>query len=384
MFLDRKSLWPHLRRWERQAADRDGPFRLRFGTLFVADAAAARDVLVDSAGNYLSQSGFYRLGRNSLPEEVRSEASRELLRVLARHDLPSSFDLEGTLGEVSDRRGRLRHQHWGVELVRRYFAPAIAHPRHTGINALVDAYTTSSVVADDIVGHVLRRSHRTVPAVRAGLAEHLGRLPAREDAAQDLVDLVLGLPGDLTPADRAQLLQRLVLSTVGFTGVALEWVVMLGVQHGFDTPTVSHGQIHRLVRETLRLYPTAWRLIRVAATDHDIAGAEVQEGEHVLIGTHAIHRSAAVWDRPQDFRPSRWEQPTDDQRRSYLPFGKGDGMCPANGFAVKALEHLGHLILHRHQGQVRLRTRKPHARTLLAPPAGWTRLTPARPSGPSP
>ncbi|MGW6304956.1 cytochrome P450, partial [Streptomyces niveus] len=62
MFLDRRSLWPHLRRWEEQAADRDGPFRLRFGTLFVADADAARDVLVDPAGNYLSQSGFFRLG----------------------------------------------------------------------------------------------------------------------------------------------------------------------------------------------------------------------------------------------------------------------------------------------------------------------------------
>ncbi|MFG2174730.1 cytochrome P450 [Streptomyces niveus] len=125
------------------------------------------------------------------------------------------------------------------------------------------------------------------------------------------------------------------------------------------------------------MYPTAWRLIRLAATDHDIAGARVQEGEHVLIGTHAIHRSAAVWDRPLDFCPPRWEQPTDAQRRSYLPFGKGDGMRPANGFAVKALEHLAHLILHSHQGHVHLRTRKLHVRTLLAPPAGWTRLTPA-------
>ncbi|MFF2642168.1 WbqC family protein [Streptomyces niveus] len=32
---------------------------------------------------------------------------------------------------------------------------------------------TSSVVADDIVGHVLRRSHRTVPAIRAGLPGQL-------------------------------------------------------------------------------------------------------------------------------------------------------------------------------------------------------------------
>nr|WP_231628077.1 cytochrome P450 [Streptomyces sp. Z38] len=97
---------------------------------------------------------------------------------------------------------------------------------------------------------------------------------------------------------------------------------MLGIRHGYDTPAVRQEQVHRLVKEALRLYPTAWRLIRVAAADHDIAAARVSEGEHVLIGTHAIHRSAAVWDRPLDFRPSRWEQPTDDQRRSYLPFGK--------------------------------------------------------------
>ncbi|MEV8351031.1 WbqC family protein [Streptomyces niveus] len=173
MFLDRKSLWPRLWRWEEQAADRDGPFRLRFGTLFVADADAARDVLVDPAGNYLSQSGFFRLRRKSLLDEVRSEASRALLRVLARHDLSQWFDLDSALSEVTDGHGRLRHQYWGVGLVRRYFAPVIAHRRHTEINVLVDAYVTSSVVADDIVGHVLRRSPRTVPAIRAGLPGQL-------------------------------------------------------------------------------------------------------------------------------------------------------------------------------------------------------------------
>ncbi|OII65854.1 hypothetical protein BJP40_15550 [Streptomyces sp. CC53] len=376
MFLDRKSLWPHLRRWEEQAAGHDGPFRLRFGTLFVADADAARQVLVDPAGDYLSQSGFFRLGTNTLPEAIRRQASRDLVGMLARHDLSSSFDLTPELGRTADGRGRLRHHRWGVELVRRYFAPVIAHRRHTEINALVDAYVTSSVVADDIVGHVLRRPHRTVPAVRAGLAERLGRLSAPEGAAHDLVDLVLSLPGDLSPGDRAQLLQRLVLSTVGFTGVTLEWLLILGIQHGYDTPTVRREDTHRLVREVLRLYPTAWRLLRVAAADHDLAGVRVHEGEHVLIGTHALHRSAAVWDGPRDFRPSRWEQPTDEQRRSYLPFGKGDTMCPAGGFAVKALEHLGHLLLRSHEGHVRLRGRTPHVRTLLAPPAGWTRLNP--------
>ncbi|MFE4670579.1 cytochrome P450 [Streptomyces sp. NPDC056716] len=378
MFLNRLGLWPQLLRWERLAADHDGPFRLRFGTLFVADGQSARDILTDPDGNYLSRSGFFRLGQRPLPQDLRTAASQELLRVLARHDLPASFDLDTALQELSDRRGRLRHQRWGVGMIRRYFAPAIAHERHAGINALVDAYVTSSVVADDIVGRSVRGSHRTVPGIRAGFAEQLGRVPGRRsDApARDLVDLVLGVEGELSPQDRAQLLQRLILSAVGFTGVALEWVVLLGIQHGYNGPELRPEQVRSLVRETLRVYPTAWRLVRVAARDHRIAGVPVRRGEHVLIGTHAIHRSGAVWDRPLDFRPARWEEDADDERRrSYLPFGKGEGMCPANGFALKALEHLGHLILHRYRGEVRLRRRKPHARTLLAPPAGWTRLT---------
>ncbi|MET8826294.1 cytochrome P450 [Streptomyces sp. NPDC004610] len=381
MLLDRKSLWPQLRRWEEQAAGRHGPFLLRFGTLFVADADAALTVLADPSADYLSQSGFLRLGPQTLPPTVRNEASRRLVGVLARHDLPASFDLDSALGEVSDARGRLHHQRWGVEVVRRYFAPAIAHPRHTEINALIDAYTTSSIVADDIVGHVVRRSHRTVPAIRAGLAARLDRLRPAEDGTQDLVDLVLGLPGELSTADRAQLLQRLVLSTVGFTGVTLEWVVLLGIRHGCNTPAVRTEDVRQLVRETLRLYPTAWRLMRVAAADHDLGGTRVHEGEHVLIGTHAIHRSPAVWDRPLEFLPSRWQRLTDDQRRAYLPFGKGAGMCPANGFALKALEHLGHRILRDYRGHVRMRRRRPHVRTLLAPPGGWTRLTPGPGTG---
>ncbi|WP_093803859.1 cytochrome P450 [Streptomyces sp. Wb2n-11] len=375
MFLDRQGLWPHLRRWEDSAAEAGGPFRLRFGTLFIADADAAREVLVDSADKYLPQSGFFRLGPTPLPQTIRAEASRELINVLARHDPHASFDIDAALREAGDRHGRLRHQRWGVRVVRRYFAPVIAHGRHSGINSLVDDYVTSSVIADDIVGHTVRRSHRSVPRIRAGLAHHLEQLPAQDADAQDLVDLVMGLHGELSPADRAQLLQRLVLSTVGFTGVTLEWLVLLGVQYGYNGPAVRPERIRSLVKEVLRLYPTAWRLARVAAADHEITGVPVDEGEHVLIGTHALHRSAAVWDEPLEFRPARWEKPTEDQRRSYLPFGKGEGMCPANGFAVKALEHLGCLILRHYRGDVRLRRRKPHVRTLLAPPAGWTRLT---------
>lgn len=375
MFLDRQGLWHHLRRWESLAADADGPFRLRFGTLYVADAEAARDVLVDSADKYAPQSGFFRLGPTPLPRTLRAEASHELLKVLARHDLRSSFDVDSALREAGDRRGRLRHQRWGVQVVRRYFAPVMAHQRHSEINALIDAYLTSSIIADDIVGHAVRRAHRSVPAIRAGLTEQLARLPARRADAHDLVDMVMRLPGQLSPADRAQLLQRLVLATVGFTGVTLEWVVLLGVQHGYNDPALRPEDVRSLVKEALRLYPTAWRLARVAAADHEIAGVPVRAGEHILIGTHALHRSATVWDQPLDFRPTRWERTTRDQKRSYLPFGKGKEMCPANGFAVQALEHLGYLALRHHRGTVRLRRRKPHARTLLAPPAGWTRLT---------
>ncbi|MGC0418206.1 cytochrome P450 [Embleya sp. AB8] len=376
MFTDRLSLWPHLRRWERLAVGADRPFRLRHGTVFVADAAAARAILVDSAAHYVPQSGFFRIGPEPLPRSLRAAGTHGLLAALGRHDLPSSFDLDAAIGELSDRRGHLRHQRWGVPLVRRYFAPAIAYRRPAELDALIDAYVTSSVVADDIVGRIVRPSHGSVDGIRAGFTRRLSVLPAPgTEVREDLVDVVLGLPGELSVADRAQLLQRLILSTVGFTGVTLEWVVLLGIRHGYNTPAVRPDQVRSLVRETLRLYPTAWRLGRQAAVDHKIGGVAVREGEHVLVGTHAIHRSGAVWDEPSEFRPARWESPNDEQRRAYLPFGKGAEMCPANGFAVKALEHLAHLILRDYEGRVQVRRWRPHVRTLLAPPPGRTRLT---------
>ncbi|MFE4369103.1 cytochrome P450 [Streptomyces sp. NPDC056835] len=375
--MDRQSLWRHLQRWEKLAADANGPFRLRFGTLFVTDVDAAREILVDSADHYVPQSGFFRIGPTPLPQTLRTAASRELLKALSHHDLQSSFDIDSAIHELSDSRGRLRHHRWGVGLVRRYFAPVIAHQRHIELNSLVDAYIKSSIIADDIVGRIAGRSHRSVTRIRAGFDEQLRRLPERgtDTEARDLVDVVLSLQEELSPSHRAQLMQRLILSTVGFTGVTLEWVVLLGIQHGYNTPAVRPEQIRSLVRETLRLYPTAWRLSREAATDHEIGGVPVSKGEHVLIGTHAIHRSGAVWDKPLEFDPARWEKLEDHQRRAYLPFGRGEEMCPANGFAIKALEYLGHLILRRYRGNVRVRKWKPHTRTLLAPPAGWTRLT---------
>ncbi|MEV7283151.1 cytochrome P450 [Streptomyces sp. NPDC093252] len=132
------------------------------------------------------------------------------------------------------------------------------------------------------------------------------------------------LPGELSTADRAQLLQRLVLSTVGFTGVTLERLVLLGIRHGCNTPAVPSEEVRESVPETPRLYPPAWRLMRVATADHEVAGVRVHEGEHALIGTHAMHQSATVWDRPLEFLPSRWRRLTNDQRRT-LPAPPGGG-----------------------------------------------------------
>jgi cytochrome P450 len=220
------------------------------------------------------------------------------------------------------------------------------------------------------------RTRRTEFELRSRFAEILQGIPAPigDDEPADLIDVVLGLDGDFTPNERGQLLQRLILSAVGFTGITLEWVILLAYQNGQDSADLTETQARQLVLEALRLYPTAWRLWREVEKPHTVGGCPVEHGGQVMIHLQAMHRSEKLWDEPDEFDPRRWDGATREQRAAFLPFGKGERMCPASGFALRALEDLSLSILREYSGEVRFTGKQPLARTLLAPPRGWTKV----------
>jgi cytochrome P450 len=91
-----------------------------------------------------------------------------------------------------------------------------------------------------------------------------------------------------------------------------------------------------VITESLRLYPAAWGIARLAVEDHEIAGYPVTKGMGVAMAQWVVHRDPRWYDAPEEFRPERWE---DDllkrlPRFAYFPFGGGPRQCIGNTFAL--------------------------------------------------
>src|SRR2546421_2099657 len=101
-----------------------------------------------------------------------------------------------------------------------------------------------------------------------------------------------------------------------------------------DLPKLAYTG--HVITESLRLYPAAWGMARLAVEDHEIAGYPVRKGMGVAMAQWVVHRDPRWYDAPEEFRPERWE---DDllkrlPRFAYFPFGGGPRQCIGNAFAL--------------------------------------------------
>ncbi|CAL8471950.1 g11492 [Coccomyxa elongata] len=96
----------------------------------------------------------------------------------------------------------------------------------------------------------------------------------------------------------------------------------------------------RCVNESMRLYPHPPVLLRRAQIADTLPGGySVPAGQDVMISVYNIHRSPAVWDEPNTFRPERFplnepvpsEQTTDYR---FIPFSGGPRKCVGDQFAL--------------------------------------------------
>jgi len=98
----------------------------------------------------------------------------------------------------------------------------------------------------------------------------------------------------------------------------------------------------RVINESMRLYPQPPVLIRRALEDGEAGGYPVKAGTDFFISVWNLHRSPALWDEPDAFRPERFgpvdgtapvpNETTTDY--AYLPFGGGRRKCVGDQFAL--------------------------------------------------
>ena len=101
-----------------------------------------------------------------------------------------------------------------------------------------------------------------------------------------------------------------------------------------DLPKLTYTG--NVITESLRLYPAAWGLARVAIEDHELAGYPVKKGMGIAMAQWVVHRDPRWYDSPEAFRPERWEGDLLKRlpRFAYFPFGGGPRQCIGNSFAV--------------------------------------------------
>ncbi len=90
-----------------------------------------------------------------------------------------------------------------------------------------------------------------------------------------------------------------------------------------------------VIDETLRLYPTAPLVQRMAVAADTLHGTVIPAGSTVVYAPWVLHRHRKLWDRPEVFDPTRFlpGAPAID-RFAYLPFGAGPRICIGASFAL--------------------------------------------------
>jgi len=103
--------------------------------------------------------------------------------------------------------------------------------------------------------------------------------------------------------------------------------------------------IRQIIDEALRLYPPAGIISRTAMAPDTLCEREIKTGDTVVVPIYALHRNELLWDDPNAFRPSRFEDRKAVDRYAYLPFGDGPRICIGASFAIQeAVIILGTLL----------------------------------------
>lgn len=101
-----------------------------------------------------------------------------------------------------------------------------------------------------------------------------------------------------------------------------------------DFPKLEYT--NKVVKESMRLYPSAWSISRRALEDDQIGGYHIPARSIVALSPYTLHRHPDFWPDPERFDPERFspEQEANRNRYAYIPFGGGARKCIGDQFAL--------------------------------------------------
>ena len=100
-----------------------------------------------------------------------------------------------------------------------------------------------------------------------------------------------------------------------------------------DVPRLRYTEM--ILAESMRLYPPAWAIGRLALKDHELGEYTIPAKSLVLLSPYVTHRDARFFQEPERFDPERWtqEERARQPQFAYFPFGGGPRRCVGESFA---------------------------------------------------
>ena len=92
----------------------------------------------------------------------------------------------------------------------------------------------------------------------------------------------------------------------------------------------------QVIKESLRIYPPIWNVVRRAVKDHEVGGYAIPKGKQLMLNIYLMHHNANFWKDPEHFDPERFKKDNSSISHNfqYLPFGGGGRFCIGNNFAL--------------------------------------------------
>ncbi|EFA05168.2 hypothetical protein TcasGA2_TC015295 [Tribolium castaneum] len=112
-----------------------------------------------------------------------------------------------------------------------------------------------------------------------------------------------------------------------------------------DLPKLKYTE--RVIKETLRLFPGAPFIARIASDDIDLGDYVIPRGSNIAVGYVHLHRSEKYWEEPLKFNPERFLPENVAKRHPYtwLPFSGGLRNCVGGKFGMMVMKIMISMII---------------------------------------
>ncbi|OIV95129.1 hypothetical protein TanjilG_21519 [Lupinus angustifolius] len=205
------------------------------------------------------------------------------------------------------------------------------------------------------------------------LEEHEKEIEVSQRETRDMMDIMLQIYRDpnaevkLTRNDMKAFFLDIFLAGTDTSSVASQWAMAEIINHPqvlkklreeidsvvgtcriineSDIPNLPYLQA--IVKEVLRLHPTAPIALRQSLQDCNINGYDIKGQTRTLINVYAIMRDPKAWNNPQEFIPDRFIEGSDyyfvkmmnsNNDFRYIPFGFGRRGCPGDTLALRVIQ----------------------------------------------